>query len=298
VKHNGERYLRFRNVDPITVAPSPDDYLDIGKGSLVVLLHGSLANKRQWRSLIDRLVHRHRCIAFDLIGYGDAMQPTYKVRLSLEEEVYRVRTRLAELVSQGTRIHIVGHSYGGAVAIRLGLELAAQVRSLTLFEPGAFHLLPETHSAASTIRSVAECVSREVVNARKSAKGAGDVLAQKLWPATQMFVDFWNGSAFFEKFDFERQLSMSALLPTVALNLEAALNEQTKLPKLSSLYAPTCLIGGRLSPRCSHQLLREMEAVVPHSELHWVPCGHLAPITDPIRVNPLIENFIYRADSA
>jgi pimeloyl-ACP methyl ester carboxylesterase len=290
--------LQFENIEPITVATVSDDVLDFGEGSVVVLLHSSLSTKRQWHSLIERLAHNNRCIAFDLMGYGNAISPPDELRFSLAEEVHRIRLRLDDLVSRGSRFHIVGHSYGGAVALRLAQELMSEVRSLTLFEPVAFHLLPDSHGAVSMIRTVAECVGREVATARKAALGSLDELAHKLLPATQVFIDFWSGQGAFDSIDKKRQLSMSALLPQVALDFQALLGDPAKLQRLYSLAVPTCLIGGRLSPRCSHQLLHVLEAVLPRVELHWVPSGHLAPITDSIRVNPLIEHFIRRFDVA
>jgi pimeloyl-ACP methyl ester carboxylesterase len=289
--------LRLGNTDPVTVLASMPDVLDIGSGSTVVLLHSSLSTKRQWQSLIDRLAPNHRCIAFDLLGYGKAMYPADELRFSLAEEVYRIRTRLAALVSLEDAVHVVGHSYGGAVALRLAQDSSVNVGSLTLFEPVAFHLLPDTHGAVSMIRTVADCISREVVAARKSAKEPRIELAHKLLPATQLFVDFWSGHGAFDKFDGAQQLTMSVMLPKVALDFQALLTDPTKLSRLRPLRVPTCLLGGRLSPRCTHQLLYVLEATLPHVELNWVPAGHLAPITDAVRVNPLIENFIDRIDT-
>ncbi len=230
------------------------------------------------------------------MGYGNAMQPPDESRFSLAEEVYRIRVRLAALVSRDSSIHVVGHSYGGAVALRLAQELASQVQSLTLFEPVAFHLLPPAHGAVSIIRTVAECISREVGDARKATRGSIETLARKLLPATQMFIDFWSGQGAFDLLDATRQLSLSLMLPKVALDFQALLGDPAKLPTLHAFQVPTCLIGGRLSPRCSHQLLHVLEAVLPQVELHWVPAGHLAPINNSIRVNPIIESFIKRSE--
>jgi pimeloyl-ACP methyl ester carboxylesterase len=191
----------------------------------------------------------------------------------------------------------VGHSYGGAVALRLAQGLVPNLQSMTLFEPVAFHLLPSTHSAVSIVRAVAECVSREVSAARKVASGSSVELARKLLSATQVFVDFWSGPGAFDKLDEKRQLFMSALLPKVVLDFQALLEDPLKLAKLHTLDVPTCLIGGRFSPQCSHQLLHVLEGVLPDVELHWVPAGHLAPVTDAVRVNPLIEGFIHRVET-
>jgi pimeloyl-ACP methyl ester carboxylesterase len=145
---------------------------------------------------------------------------------------------------------------------------------------------------------VAECVSREVAAARTTANGSRVELARKLLSATQLFVDFWSGPGVFNKLDEKRQLFMSALLPKVALDFQALLNDPSKLTSLYELDVPACLIGGRFSPLCSHQLMHVLEAVLPRAEQHWVPAGHLAPMTDAVRVNPVIEAFLQRSETA
>jgi pimeloyl-ACP methyl ester carboxylesterase len=162
--------LRVETLSPIAVVPPCNDSFDVGMGSVVVLLHSSLSTKRQWQVLSERLAHSHRCIVFDLMGYGNAMHPPDRARFSVAEEVARIRARLAMLISSRTAIHVVGHSYGGAVALRLAQELQSQTRSLTLFEPVAFHLLRATYVAVAIIRIVAECVEREVTNVLTKAK--------------------------------------------------------------------------------------------------------------------------------
>src|SRR6185503_3141479 len=50
--------------------------------------------------------------------------------------------------------HLVGHSYGGAVALNVAHSRGAMLRSLTLIEPVAFHLLRDGNEAASAARGV------------------------------------------------------------------------------------------------------------------------------------------------
>jgi pimeloyl-ACP methyl ester carboxylesterase len=279
--------------DLVTIAAGEsDDTIDHGSGSTVVLLHSSLSSKRQWLSLIERMSGRHRCIALDLIGYGDAAMPDDMWAFWLADETHRIRRRLFALLRRDEYIHIVGHSYGGAVALRLAQELGTQVRSLTLFEPVSFHLLPAGHSAVTLVRHLASCIRDDVGKTRNEFSGSCEDLARRLLKPTKLFVDFWNGDQAFDRFDEAMQLKMSAKLPKVVLDFQALLGDPSKLASMQSFATPTRLIGGRLSPRCTQQLLYILEAVLPNAELHWVPSGHLAPVTDPTRVNPVIESFI------
>lgn len=269
-----------------------NDVVDFGSGSVIVLLHSSLSNKHQWQPLIDRVSTKHRCIAIDLLGYGDAAMPDDWRSFSLSVETRRIKRLLFALIRQGEPIHLVGHSYGGAVALRLAQELRDRVCSLTLYEPVAFHLLPDSHSAVTLVRHLASSIREDVLLLREFSGGTTREIAARLLKSTKLFIDFWNGEQAFERFDETMQLKLSARLPKVVLDFQALLDEPSKLASMYSFTIPTRLIGGRLSPSCTQQLLYVLGAVLPKAELHWVPCGHLAPITDPIRVNPVIESFI------
>jgi pimeloyl-ACP methyl ester carboxylesterase len=287
-----EHRLSFGTIDSPRLSSTRPNAIDIGQGEPVVFLHSSLSNKYQWRSLVDRLSKRYRCVPINLMGYGGAAYPENEENFTLIDEVCNARMQLTAILGRDQRFHLVGHSYGGAVALRLAQYAPHSVLSLTLFEPVAFHLLPDSHTAVSLIRVIAECIEREVSSARTALAATQDTVCRRLLPATQLFVDFWGGEGSFERFDKERQLHLAGMLPKVALDFRALLNDSTKLESLRRLNVPTCLVGGRLSPTCVIQLLRAMEMSLPHSVTHWVPAGHMAPITDAIRVNPIIDGFI------
>jgi pimeloyl-ACP methyl ester carboxylesterase len=117
------------------------EYLDEGRGEPVVLLHDSGASGAPWRSLVGRLAPRFRVLAPDLHGDGCSRGWNENGPFRLAQETALVHALLDTL--EGRPAHLVGHSHGGAVALHVARPRAARLRSLTLIEPAAFHLLRE-----------------------------------------------------------------------------------------------------------------------------------------------------------
>jgi pimeloyl-ACP methyl ester carboxylesterase len=87
-----------------------------------------LPESRQWRKLGQRLAPTHDVLAPDLIGYGgDPWPPGKPFHFGQDVE------RLAGLLDRPA--DVVGHSYGGLLALQLALAQPERVRSLALYEP-------------------------------------------------------------------------------------------------------------------------------------------------------------------
>src|SRR5215212_8645123 len=90
------------------------EYTEQGSGEPVVLLHSSGASGAQWRALAERLSARYRVIAPDLYGYGGTAGWAGRGTFCLAHEAALVRGLMERLDEPA---HLVGHSYGGAVAM-------------------------------------------------------------------------------------------------------------------------------------------------------------------------------------
>ena len=126
-----------------------------GEGETVLLLHGLAGSSRTWRAVVPDLARTHDVIAPDLLGHGESAKPMGDY--SLGAFASGMRDFLAALdVPSAT---IVGHSFGGGVAMQLayqhpelcdrlvlvssgglGREVSWLLRLLTL--PGAEQLMP------------------------------------------------------------------------------------------------------------------------------------------------------------
>lgn len=101
-----------------------------GEGEPVVLLHGFGGSTHLWRQVIPRLAVRHRVVAIDLNGFGWTERPRAREAYTIEGQAALVRGVLDALGIE--RAHLVGHSYGGGLAIWLAARHPERVRSLSL----------------------------------------------------------------------------------------------------------------------------------------------------------------------
>ncbi|HVG51430.1 MAG TPA: alpha/beta fold hydrolase, partial [Xanthobacteraceae bacterium] len=87
----------------------------------VIALHCSGSSGAQWRGLEEKLGNRFSVIAPDLIGCGSSGHWEGERPFSLSDEAATVVSIIDELKKP---VHLVGHSYGGAVGLRAAHERA------------------------------------------------------------------------------------------------------------------------------------------------------------------------------
>jgi pimeloyl-ACP methyl ester carboxylesterase len=100
----------------------------------VVFLHGFGGDAMGWTSVQLALARRRWSIAFDLPGHGRAFAWP-----DLGNAAVSARAVSASLDALGLeRVHLAGHSMGGAVASLMALRNPERIASLTLLAPGGF----------------------------------------------------------------------------------------------------------------------------------------------------------------
>jgi pimeloyl-ACP methyl ester carboxylesterase len=150
----------------------------------VIALHCSGASGAQWRDLSTTLGVGYELTAPEHYG-GNSTGPwtgEHVFRLADEAE------RTIDLIDQEhNRVHLVGHSYGGGVALHVALRRLQAIASLTLYEPSVFHLLRKI-GGVDGIEAFAEIkgVTRET---------GACILRGDYRGAAAYFVDYWGGKA-------------------------------------------------------------------------------------------------------
>ena len=106
-------------------------YIERGEGPPVVLLHGNVVTAEDFISseVLDLIAKRHRVIAFDRPGFGYSDRP-HGSAWSAGTQADLIRDAFAVLGIN--RPIVLGHSWGAAVALALGLNHPEAVRGLVL----------------------------------------------------------------------------------------------------------------------------------------------------------------------
>ena len=263
---------------------TPVEFVEQGAGEPVLLLHSSGSSSAQWRSLIERLAARYRVIAPDLYGYGGTGSWPGHAAFTLKDEAQIV---LALLRRAGEPAHVIGHSYGGAAALHVARQHSESVRTLTLIEPVAFHVLRERRGldalALAQINAVAEDVSR--------ALASGDYLG-----GFGCFVDYWSGAGAWDGIPAAKRAPLAIRLPKVALDFHATLNEPARLDHFRALAVPTLLVRGECSPLPTRRICERLGAVLPQVQTRIIEgAGHMCPVTHRDEVNALVVARLERA---
>jgi pimeloyl-ACP methyl ester carboxylesterase len=254
-------------------------------GTPVVLLHSSASSSSQWRLLMEQLSPSHRVLAPDLRGCGKSAPWHFQRPLCLQDEV----DALAEVFERaGPRFHLVGHSFGGAVALRAALQHADRLASLTLFEPVLFSLLmaaaPDSEGALEI-----DAISRHTTQLLET--GA-------LEAATQAFVDYWMGEGRYAATPEAKRPNLQAGMPAVKGHWQALFGEPTPLAAWGPLPCPCLLMTGERSRASALGVAALLRQVLPRLSTADIPeAGHMAPVTHPEPTNAVMAAFIAAHDT-
>jgi pimeloyl-ACP methyl ester carboxylesterase len=242
----------------------------------VIALHGSGSDAGQWRELAAALGEEYELIAPEHYGSGSAGPWNPSAPFALADEAART---IALIDDSDRKVHLVGHSYGGAVALHVALARPDRIASLTLYEPAAFHLLRQLDHAAAAlaeIRALALTVAAGVVT--------GD-----LREAARRFVDYWTAPGAFAALRPSVQKATSAWMPAAPLELAAALKEPTPAGEYACLKFSTLILRGEHAPEPTRLIAEMLPIMLGDARLTVVAgAGHLGPQTHAAAVNGLI----------
>jgi len=250
----------------------------------VISLHSSGSSPRQWSALTQGLGSAYRVAAPALIGYGDAPDWQYQRPLSLDDEAQRIEP-LIEGESGG--VHLVGHSFGGAVALRLALRNPGRVRSLVLYEPVLFSLLnDEAPDRPGPPPAMAE-VNAVRISIRRSVYSGHNALAARL------FVEYWSGPGAWDALDMRRRNAVTERMRKVDAEFDAVNCNQIRLNEFRLIRVPVLLLQGERTRRPARRIAEMLASALPDVIREEVRgAGHMGPITHADEVNARIGAYL------
>jgi len=258
-------------------------YRSSGEGPTLLYLHSGVASGGQWRGVIEALEKPWRHVTVDFYGCGKtAPWPGIPEERTHEAEADLAMAVLEHLDLNTAPFHLVGHSYGGGIALRLAIAHSRKVAGMALIEPMAMSLLGESPSRENTrhhetLRDEALAFERLVAAGREE-------------DAWRRFLDFPNGAGAWDALTPEARERFLTLTANVVSGLHANQNHATTPDECRTINFPVLALRGEKTLPAFHRITEVVAEAIPGCHLGTLAgAGHMSPLTHPALVAAAIE---------
>ena len=242
----------------------------------VLALHCSLAHSGAWSGLAERL-EGVTVTATDQIGHGKA--EAWDSLSDLHGEATSASIAMAQILGQGHPIDLMGHSFGGTLALRIALTRPDLVRSLTLVEPVIF-------AAAKPSLAYAAFRARHLDFARLILSGEREA-------ALRMFHGDWGTGDTLDALPERTRAYMLDRIHLIEAQNPVLLDDAAGLLRpggLEGIRVPVLLIDGATSPPIIEAVHSALALRLPKVErLSVAGAGHMVSITHAAEVAPVVQ---------
>lgn len=249
-------------------------YLEAGVGQPVVFLHGIGGGAESFQHQLAVASDTCTLRALDLPGYGDSDPITPMTFEGLSDRLSAFLDALGEV-----KVHLVGHSIGGMVALDHAIRRPDQVATLALIgTTSAFGGRDDSFKTAF-LKARMEPLERGLSMAEMAVESAPHIVGPD---ANTGVVD--------EVADLLAKVSVatwrSILECLVTFNRRAELAQVTQ---------PCLLIAGEHDENAPPRTMEKMAAVLSAADIHIIRgAGHMINQEEPMRVNALLRDFFRR----
>jgi pimeloyl-ACP methyl ester carboxylesterase len=243
-------------------------------GAPALLLHCSLAHSGAWEGVARSLSDRLTLTAPDLVGHGRG--PARDAARDYHDQA----TEAAAAHLPAGACHLIGHSFGATVALRLALDHPGRAASLTLIEPVLF----AAADGAPGWRAHADAIA-----------GLGPLCETgETEAAARLFLSVWGGGVPLDAMPEAQRRYMIDRIWVVPASTPALHHDSAGLlPRLGALTCPVLLLEGGSSPPVIAEIQSALGAAIPgHRRDVIAGAGHMAPITHPDAVARAIARFV------
>ncbi len=259
-----------------------------GEGSPLLLLHGAGGSGSGWLTCIGPLAARHRVYAPDLPGHGRTDKAA-SGKYTFDDFPKFVSDLMEELGIE--RAHLVGHSLGGAIALRMAIDSPERVRKLVLISSAglgreisplvrliSIPVLGDVLASLGYTPHVNK-YARRVRSAAKNATHITDELMESIYRVEQRPGQYKTTLKFLRTFS-----DLAGQKPGFLARIRKG------LPFIKS---PTLVAWGRQDDYLPYTHGELAVRNIPDARLEvFDPCGHLPMFEYPERLNNMILDFI------
>ncbi|GAB5536269.1 MAG: alpha/beta hydrolase [Rubricoccaceae bacterium] len=247
---------------------------EVGEGEPVVLIHGSVSDARTWDRQLDLLAQRFRVIAYSRRYHWPNAHIPDGADYAMADHVDDLAALLQTL--DAAPAHLVGHSYGGFIALLLALREPQLVRTLVLAEPPVLTLFVSNTPTPLELLRLATSRPRlaaGLIHLGATALGPAAAAAERgdMEEVMRRLGQGTLGRAAYQRLSNARREQVRANL--IAAELLGSGFPPLAADALRGLQCPTLLVMGEASPRVFHRLVDALEELLPQSERVEIPAA-------------------------
>lgn len=274
--------------------------IDRGAGDPLVFVHGSGSDLRTWRHQLDAFAERYRTILYSRRYHV----PNAPIPAEVADPI---QAHVDDLVSLVRRLdaapaHVVGHSWGGLVALLAVRQEPALFRSMTLIEPPTVSMhvsVPPTPLQIIRLLASRPRLALAIIRFGAGVIGPSERAFRKGddTRAVETFGRGVLGDRYFEALSPERYAqAWENRGPDRALALHRGFPDLGGM-SFAAVRLPTLLIAGADSPRLFTLLLEALRERLPDARLQVIEnASHIVQEDAPEGLNAAIENFLSDID--
>jgi non-heme chloroperoxidase len=257
-------------------------YIELGQGTPVVLVHGTLEDYRSWDGQLEAFSKGYRLISYSRRYHYPNEWPKDATDFSVT-----VHARdLAEFIKALNLppLHLIGHSYGAYTAFLVARDHPEVIRSLTLGEPPIMPLLKTTPEGDALLTAA---IARSIATSEAFKQGNDE-------EGVRRFLNGVLGEGSYEKLPPSVQKSVM----DNAKELKGETSSQDLFPPttcedVQKVKAPTLLLDGEHSPMMFHLVNDMLKHCLPSIERATIPgASHGLEVENPQAFNETVLAFI------
>ncbi len=260
------------------------NFVQCGAGPNVILLHAGGSSGAQWRQSAPYLENDYHLIVPDLIGFGDTDPWSGPSEPSHDDQARLVASLIAAECNGS--VHIVGHSFGGAIAARLALAKPELFRALVLIEPVLTPLL----TLAGREDVFAEYNDLATTFIEDGRAGRDEV-------AWRGFIDYRNGTGTWDGLSEKARTRFLASTQLTVDTFVSNLADPTTLEDVRTIVAPTLILCGEKTTQPDRVVTEILHEELPNSAYQIISkAEHMSPLTHPEPVAEAIMEHLKSYD--
>ena len=260
------------------------DYEETGDGPTIVFVPGSCSTGAAWRPVMAALNGGFRCVTTSLLGYGGTAERRTPRDPSIAHEAEAVEAVIRRTAG---RVHLVGHSFGGLVALAVALRGKIPLESLTIAEAPAVELLRELgeHQHYRAFQDMSDAYFA-------AFRGGNE-------EAISMMIDFYGGAGAFASWPPKVRAYAAKTTPVNILDWASAFGFPLSPATLAAVKVPALILRGGASHPAMQRVNELLSVHIGGASLVTVNgAAHFMISTHPEYVARTIAHHVARAEQS